>query len=259
MNQIIENKKEDMKSFKKFILIVILGGIIGGFIGFGSNYIDVNAVHLIGANVSSFLVYAIPAFLVVMNAFVLVINLLLTKQAKRGLNIWDGEDENLAKQIEHKIDMCMILISILMILNFMLFAVGMGLIFRAEYLSGKQFGILSLVIIISFVFGNVGIIACQKIGVDIIKKMNPEKEGSIFDTKFADKWEASCDEAQKIVIYKSAYKAYKNVSMCCAFLWIIATLGDLIFQTGFLPVILVTVIWLVQALSYMLESMKLEK
>lgn len=136
---------------------------------------------------------------------------------------------------------------------------GMGLIMRAEDLPSKQFGVLSLVMIATFMVGNAGIIAFQKLGVDIIKKMNPEKKGSIFDTRFADKWEASCDEAQKMIIYKSAYKAYKNVSICCVLFWVIATLGDMFFQTGLLPIILVSVIWLVQALSYMLESMKLEK
>lgn len=90
INQISKNKKEDMKSFKKFIVIVILSGVIGGFVGFVSNYIDVNAVHFIGGNVSSFLVYAIPIFLVAMNVIVLVINFLLSKQAKKGLNAWDG-------------------------------------------------------------------------------------------------------------------------------------------------------------------------
>ena len=45
-------------------------------------------------------------------------------------------------------------------------------------------------------------------GVDAAKKTNPEKTASVYDTKFQKKWLDSCDEAEKIMIGKCAFKAY---------------------------------------------------
>ncbi len=77
--------------------------------------------------------------------------------------------------------------------------------------------------------------------------------------KFAKKWEESCDEAEKINIYKSAYKSYRSVQMTCMVLLLVCILGDFVWHFGLMPVAMVSIIWIVQTTSYSLESIGLTK
>ena len=45
--------------------------------------------------------------------------------------------------------------------------------------------------------------------VELEKKLNPEKKGDVIETNFSKKWEDSCDEAQKMIIYEAGYRAYR--------------------------------------------------
>lgn len=259
MNSIIENKKEDRKIIQKFILITILSGIFGFILGFIGNYIDRERLYSMSISISVVMVFLIPAIMIILDVTLLSIGFLLIRKARKKLSLWDEEDEAFTKIIEHKVDLSLFFVSILMILEFMFLPIGMGLVARSENLLANQSVVISMIVIFCFIVGIVGVIICQKFGVDLIKEMNPEKRGNIFDTRFVDKWEASCDEAQKMMIYKSAYKSYKSVNIACILLWTISALGDMILQTGLLPVVLISIIWFVQNLSYYLEAFKLER
>lgn len=95
--------------------------------------------------------------------------------------------------------------------------------------------------------------------VNFEKEINSLLEGSVYDFKFSDKWIDSCDEAIKLTIYKSAYKSYKCVNTTCVILWLVSLFGYYIWNFDIMPMVMVTVIWLVQAVSYCLESIKEER
>ena len=65
--------------------------------------------------------------------------------------------------------------------------------------------------------------------------MNPEKTASVYDTKFQKKWMESCDEAEKIMIGKCAFKAYAATNTVCSILSIVLAICALVFGIGFLP------------------------
>ena len=69
----------------------------------------------------------------------------------------------------------------------------------------------------------------------------------------------SCDEAIKLGIYKSSFKAYKAVTNTCILLWLICVLGYGLWDFGVMPLVMVTVIWLVQTIAYCMESIKSSK
>ncbi|MGL6219074.1 MAG: DUF3169 family protein [Lacrimispora sphenoides] len=58
------------------------------------------------------------------------------------------------------------------------------------------------------------IVTQQKI-INFEKEINPEKRGSVFNQKFSKKWEKSCDEAERLSIYKSTYTSYRAVTVTC--------------------------------------------
>ena len=70
----------------------------------------------------------------------------------------------------------------------------------------------------------------SEIECKLTKELNPEKKGSVYDVKFVDKWEDSCDEAEKILIYKCAYKTYNKMSGLYIGLWIFCVFGNAIFD-----------------------------
>lgn len=69
----------------------------------------------------------------------------------------------------------------------------------------------------------------------------------------------SCDEAEKLMIGKCAYKAYAAANTACAVLAITFAVCALIFNTGFLPSFAVCVIWFVLQFIYYRETIRYSK
>ena len=99
----------------------------------------------------------------------------------------------------------------------------------------------------------------QQMLVDFTKVLYPQKNGSVYDIKFSEKWEDSCDELEKLMIYKAAYKAYKTTNGMCCFGLVAMILLSFFFHYGPLPAMLVGCIWLAHTVSYYLEARRLEK
>ena len=69
----------------------------------------------------------------------------------------------------------------------------------------------------------------------------------------------SCDEAEKLMIGKCAYKAYAAANTACAVLAILFAVCALIFNTGFLPSFAMCVIWFVLQFIYYRETIRYSK
>ena len=95
--------------------------------------------------------------------------------------------------------------------------------------------------------------------VKIEKELNPEKKGNVLDSKFREVWMDSCDEAQQMMVYKSAYKAFSNTNVVCILLIAITFVCSMLFKTDILSLIVVCLIWFINTLSYMLHAAKLER
>ena len=91
------------------------------------------------------------------------------------------------------------------------------------------------------------------------KELNPEKKGNVLDSKFREVWMDSCDEAQQMMVYKSAYKAFSNTNMVCIWLIAITFVCAMLFKTDILSMIIVCLIWFINTFSYMLHAAKLER
>ncbi|RDY28602.1 DUF3169 family protein [Lachnotalea glycerini] len=249
-----EIKKEDKKAIKKFIVILILSALAGGVVGYCSVMFKEKVARIISESLLKFLLGLTPIANLILPISGLFFILYLYQKSRRLYQEWDGEDEEEMAQIELYLAYALWLSSILTIVSFFLFAVGFyniiyglddDILFRVIFITGAL--IVSIVIIT---------ISHQKI-VNFLKEINPEKKGSVFEAKFAKTWEKSCDEAEKLSIYKAAYKAYQTVNRTCSILWLMCVLGAMVWDFGLLPVTLVSVIWIVQISSYCKESIRL--
>lgn len=242
-------KEANRKAIPKFLLLALAGAFVGGVIGFlfakyGVNWLadEMKAAGVFfGRYVSSWILLAIA---VIMPIAVIPVY----KNVKNLLAEWDGEDEEVCDIAERKINIMLLITSIAMICNFFLIAATYSGGF-AIFESGEKERMLALGVVAFLIILAECIIIQQK-AVDITKIMYPEKTASIYDVKFQKKWVESCDEAEKIMIGKCAFEAYKVTNKTCGILAVLLAIGAFTFDIGFLPSFVVCLIWLVNQCAY---------
>ena len=251
-----EIKEANRKAMPRFLLLVLVGAIVGGIVGFYSAKYDVDrlagsmksAGAFFGNYVSSWILLAIAVItpIVVIPVY---------KKTKRLLLAWDGEDESVCDIAEKKLNTVLLINGIALISAFFLIS--------ATYSGGfamieKHLNMYVLAIVAFLVILAEGIITQQKV-VDIIKIMYPEKTASVYDLKFQKKWVDSCDEAEKIMIGRCAFEAFKVTNSVCGALSVILAISALMFDIGFLPSFVVCLIWLVNQCVYCRAAAKCSK
>ena len=87
--------------------------------------------------------------------------------------------------------------------------------------------------------------------IKTVQAIHPDQKGDPSSRKFRQQWLDSCDEAQKELIYQSAYKTYSAINTWIPILLVFTMLGHLFFDTGIMAIVVVAVIWIVAAGSYL--------
>lgn len=255
MNEI---RKANRKALPKFILLMIISLIAGGVIGYFSARFSLGSLAgglksagaFFGSNVAPWLMFAIA----VIDP---IVSLSLYGSAKKLFSPWDEEDEEVADTVERKLSIVLWITSAALTLSFFLIA--------AVYSGGlaafedKASAVLLLASVVAFLGILAETVLIQQKCVDATKLLHPEKKGSIYDMKFHKKWLDSCDEAEKIMIGKCAYKSYSLTNTVCAFLAIVLAICALFFDIGFLPSFAVCLIWIVNQSAYCQEAIRYSK
>lgn len=94
--------------------------------------------------------------------------------------------------------------------------------------------------------------------VKVTQTAHPEKQGDPSSRKFHQQWLDSCDEAEKELIYRSAYKSYVQTSKVIPILLVLVMLGHLFFDTGIMAIAVVAVVWLTVTVSYLSSCVRLK-
>lgn len=250
-----EIKKANRKALPKFILVLAICLLVGGVIGFFSAKYGLNALsgqmkaagELFGLTVA-------PWLLLAMAIIVPAVAVPLYRNAKKLLSAWDGEDEELSDAVDAKLSVIIWITGAAMIIAFFLLA--------ASYSAGSavfENAVTAFVGVAAFFGIFIETIIIQQKCVDAAKKTNPEKTVSAYDTRFQAKWMDSCDEAEKIMMGKCAFKAYSATNTVCAVLAAVLAVCALIFETGFLPALVVCLIWIINHSVYCKEALKYSK
>lgn len=94
--------------------------------------------------------------------------------------------------------------------------------------------------------------------VEQTKKIFPEKRGNVLDSKFQKEWYSSCDEAEKQIIGEACYISYKTMNMVYPILFAIMIFVCSLYDLSPFIFLMVGVLWLIQILSYLIPSYRLE-
>lgn len=242
----IENKKTDKKALMIFIPCLIVSGIVGFMMSAFGNYMEENIADLIAKGIVKVLVVITPYACLVMNTISIIIGTILLVGAKKHIKAWDGENEEEYEVIDKKLSVVGVLINIIFILSYFFFGAGFEFVLKDEY-----YGIIKWVCYFAgFIVALAGNMIIQAKIVNLYKEMNPEKQGSVYAMDFSKQWEKSCDEAERMQIYKAAFKSYNFCNTFYVFLWLLCLLGNQIWHYGIMPATIVIIVWLAQFISY---------
>lgn len=135
--------------------------------------------------------------------------------------------------------------------------VGMALaaIFLASVFAGPEHGegddsgvflIIAVIFILLYAYDGFWQVRMVK----TVQKAFPQRLGDPASRRFQKDWLESCDEAEREIIYRSAYRAYLVNMKLYSVLLAVALFGSIIWETGILAVVLVGVAWCTTAIAY---------
>ena len=245
-------KKDNRKALPKYLLVLlgsaVLGTVLGFLIGFaGSNNLGEHAAMAL----NSFLAVITPWGIPVSSLMLILPAWLKYRSAKKLCAAWDGEDETVADTAEQQLNWVLLLTTVQLLLDFFFFSAAV-----IYWVPGR---LTILAEIASFLVSIALLIVLQQKVVDLTRKLNPEKQGSIYDLKFKKKWLNSCDEAEQKQIGQAAFKAYNVLNVTCLILWVILVILSFILDISLLPSFLVLLVWGVQSITYIAECIRIQQ
>ena len=241
-------QKDNRKALPKYLLILFVAAIFGGVLGFAAGWVGHdNLSEVIATAVTDGLTTAAPWGLLATSVVSLALILWLYRGAKALYTGWDGEEDDVMDRADEQLNWALLLTAAQLVLDMFFFAAALS----APNMTALWSALFFVVSVFVLVF------AQQKL-VDLTRKMNPEKQGSIYDTKFRKKWIESCDEAEQKQIGQAAYKAYNVVSAVCPILWAALLMLSYAFHFELLmPTFILCLLWLLLQVSYCLECIRL--
>ena len=255
-DNMIQIKKDNQKAKKLFIVIMIVAAVLGGIGGAVASAVGtsgiMDAIHKAYMGFTIIAPYLAIGILIVST----IVTHMMYKQGRNMYAVWIDDDDEGMNLIEKKLSIALGISSVVMIIEYFLFPVafvGLDEMDPYKIFTATGIGITLLALILTMVYVTI----YQRKIIDFLREMNPEKQGSVYEMKFADKWEASCDEAEKLITYHSAYLAYKTTNYWCMGLWLFCVVGIYSFGFGIMPVAMVSIIWLVMTISYTRNAIKL--
>lgn len=250
-------KKSNTKIYIIFAIMVV-ASLVGGFFAgklVGANKGSLNEINWDGiwklTAVTLPIVYGVLALV----AFVVIF--VMYGRLKRAIGRWDGENEEDIVDIERRITRVSFLPCIVVFGGFVLFPMCIYAVDMSYgYKNGMSMTIVSeLVFLVSLVFYCV----IEKLVIDEEKKLNPEKNGNIFDIHFRRDWEKSSDEAELIAIAKSSKKGFMVGIKVGFVMWLLMFMCMFAFDTGVMPLVAVGIILLVMYVAYGREFARLQR
>ena len=257
-----EIRQANRKALPKFLLFAVVCTIVGGVSGYYSGYgaakggID-KLVGIMKETGAFFGTHIAPWLMLALAVIVPVVCIPIYRSAKKLVAAWDGEDEDISDTIDRKLSAVIWITSASLIFSYFLIAASYSGGFAA--FDNKKSTIMFFIGISAFFGIMVEAIIIQQKCVDTAKQTNPEKKASVYDMRFQKKWMDDCDEAEKIMIGKCGFKTYSATNMVCTGLAIVLAVCALLFDIGFLPSLVVCLIWLVNLSVYCRESLRLSR
>ncbi len=248
-------EKSGLKSLIIFVLLMIVMFIVGTLVGAGTACLQDSDKFMNALSGAFDAVFRAVPFICLMGisiAMIVVLCLYGNCNAMYQKLQKDMEDDKLWDSLENRMNVTMIMINILIVADMFFFGIIMA------YFDSYNIVILVVDMVLVAVVGVLNIVLCGKL-VNIEKSLNPQKKGNVLDLRFDKIWMETADEAEKMIIYKSGYSAFKTTNSACGILWVVTFVGMLCFEAGAFAYSCVCIIWLINTITYTFRGARLEK
>lgn len=256
VNKEEENKQQNKKASGVFSVVMIISVLFGAVIGFCASNLSVDMKTLtptLAKAVTNGIGFAAPFLLLVLFVVTLIYVSMSFSKCKKKWAAEKDTNEDIYDELDAKITNIMSVIQIYTVVTYFLFSAAF---YYAVHVTMSVWFLMALIV---FIADMVIILGYQSKAVDFTKLMNPEKQGSVYDLKFQEKWMESCDEMEKQMIWQCGFKAYKVANSMCVILWMIFTCLAMVLKISLWPVAIVSLFWLVLTVTYLMEGRKIEK
>ena len=254
--EVKKEKSKKMNSYIKMLLFMALGGVIGGVGGYVFIYYEDGVAGMMGA-LSGWITKRVLIIMVVLTLIVLILCILCYWKSGMIIRSMEGqEDDELQDRMDKKFDFWGTV-------GVMVSNIGMclGMIFLAfsfkldsKGAAGRMLYCAVLLIVCTAICG-----MYQVAMVKQIKQKDPMKRGEASDIHFQRDFLASCDEAERKVIYMASYKTFMLMKTMLMLAIVIAMIGHLIWQTGLIAVILLGICYGLMTVTYGIYTVRLQK
>ena len=251
-------------SYKRFILKMSAGAIIGMVLGGTGMYFierasDWKEIGTITLHISGIEQLILPGMAVVLALSVIAEEWIchcLKKNCNALLKADDEECDRLEYE-EEKFGAWLTGVNVLsQVLCILILAFGYSLDYIGSGGSTSITFLWACILFLSCFFYD-GIMQVRY--VKLVQKVHPEKKGDPSSSKFQKEWLASCDEAEKEIVFQSAYKAYMCMNKVIPLLLLLTLILNLFFNTGILAIIVVAGMYLVMTVAYSKACVQIRK
>ena len=189
-------KRDNRRALPRFLLIILCSALCGGVLGFLSEHFSMPVLELLAAARRGLTGWA---YLLQLGwvALIGLVSFALCSRAKRVCRQAGPDSDEALEQADLLLGRSLLAVSVGMIGSFAWFTASI----MGEWVSPWNV----LLTLVGFVLAMAVFTLLQKLCVDQLRRMNPEKRGSVLDLRFNKDWLDSCDEAERHIIYKSDY------------------------------------------------------
>lgn len=255
-----QNDKDKTRTYKRTGLFMLVSALFGGAVGFLVIFVTDGRQDSILSAMSGILSIIqdimLPSLLLLTAATIILGEHSLRKLRFIGKKVLETEDEECDRweYEEEKTGAFGLMTNILsQILCILILSAGYSFKYIA---SGNHRTMLASCAVFLACYAYDGLFQARY--VKTVQAAHPEKKGDPSSIKFRQQWLDSCDEAEKEMIYQSAYKTYTCMNTGLPFLLVITMIGHLLFDTGLMAIIVVAAIWLLMAGSYLHSCVSLK-
>lgn len=247
-------QKENRKNWLKFAVTLVVCALGGAVLGYGAAWFSDNVSLDALADSAGRVAGACAPFAVLAAALFLIPAVICLRRGQALFARWDGEEEETPELADSIPSWSLLWLTAAQLGGFLLFGVAASL---APLGYADPMALLPAAG--EMLFLTLSIIALQRRVVDLTRRFNPEKQGSVYDFKFQKKWLASCDEAERQRIGQAAYSSFLVSSRTSMIVWIAMVLVNLYLPIGPLPVLAALIPWGVGQISYLAACLKMER
>ena len=249
-----EIRQDNKKALPKFFLIIVCSLAVGALLGFGGTWLAGTGAKAGLAAAGVWFSRNTAPWLLGLTALASAAAFVLqTRFFRKAMAAWDGEDETELNRIDSRLSVFLWFHGVNLVAGYAMFPPAVVGALGRDRISGPILVLAALVVLMVFST------PAQQKAVDATRQLYPEKQGSVYSTRFQKTWLESCDEAEKLIIGQCAYKAFQAVNRVCLILWVVFALGILMLDTGMMAMFTVCLIWIVSQSVYHWNAARLSK